>query len=140
MAFLVLFGASAGIHFGLSAIGEINPIHFAEDRTVEALKTERQYRAGHNFGCIGCSTYPEEYRPLRDPDLENALVGASPGGPELAAGGAPSSVGETAADARRPTSDLEPAGGSVGVVVTAAEQIDTGGPAPDEVTHELSKQ
>jgi hypothetical protein len=82
---LALIGAGAGVHLGWSAIGEINPLYFSKIETASFhgdLAPNRTYDPGAQVpafeqsdtpavgSCVGCRTYPVDYRPISDPAIE----------------------------------------------------------------------
>jgi hypothetical protein len=84
---LALVGAGTGLHLGWSAIAEINPVHFSSAESGSAfhgdLVPNRSWDSGPSLpgpeqadslalgsGCIGCRTYPVDYRPIPDPSIE----------------------------------------------------------------------
>lgn len=86
LGILALLGTGAGVHLGRSAIAEINPAYFdwsersssfyadltpqgSSHSAPQALSAgdEQSYS---RVNCIGCNTYPEEYRPLHDPAVD----------------------------------------------------------------------
>ena len=87
---LAIAGSATGVFLGRAAVSEINPIYFSEraDTFHGDLVAYRPqvageadiYRAGQlspaemaqalGTGCVGCRTYPEEYRPRQDPAVE----------------------------------------------------------------------
>jgi hypothetical protein len=84
---LALVGAGVGVHLGWTAIAEINPVHFSSAQSGSTfhgdLVPNRSWDSGSavpgpeqadsfalGSGCIGCRTYPEEYRPIPDPAIE----------------------------------------------------------------------
>lgn len=90
---LALIGAGAGLHLGWSAIGEINPVYFSRAHPASSfhgdLGPNRSYDSGPQMpsieqagtrapgtGCVGCRPYPEEYRPVPDPAIEQLYAPA----------------------------------------------------------------
>jgi hypothetical protein len=88
---LALIGAGAGLHLGWSAIGEVNPLYFSQIETASSFHRDlvpgRSYDPSHQLpkaeqattlelgaGCIGCRTYPVDYRPIPDPAVEQAYA------------------------------------------------------------------
>jgi hypothetical protein len=90
LAVLAVAGSVSGIYLGKAAVSEINPIYYSERPDTfhgdlvpyrpQAASEVAVYRAGQltpaeldqalGTGCIGCRTYPEEYRPQQDPAVE----------------------------------------------------------------------
>lgn len=85
MGVLALLGAVGGVHLGRSAIAEINPVHFkwkekgssfyadltpnrSFDSQPRTITEEAAPALGS--GCVGCTTYPEEYFPIHDPAVD----------------------------------------------------------------------
>jgi hypothetical protein len=90
LAVLAVAGSATGLYLGKAAVAEINPIYYSERPDTfhgdlvpyrpQAATEVAVYRAGQltpaelsqalGTGCIGCRTYPEEYRPQQDPAVE----------------------------------------------------------------------
>lgn len=94
---LALAGIGAGVHLGHSALAEINPIYYAPSPTrfhSDLVANPPSFSAPALFsdasadtpgalgtGCVGCRTYPEEYRPIHDATVDDESgVYASDGG------------------------------------------------------------
>jgi hypothetical protein len=87
---LTLIGAGTGLHLGWSAIAEINPVHFSSAEGASAfhgdlvpnrswdsapsMGPERADALALGSGCIGCRTYPVDYRPVPDPAIEQVYA------------------------------------------------------------------
>jgi hypothetical protein len=88
---IALIGAGAGLHLGWSAIGEINPLYFSKAQAASSFHGDlvpgRSYDPGPQLpgmeqadalalgsGCIGCRTYPVDYRPIPDPAIEQVYA------------------------------------------------------------------
>jgi hypothetical protein len=102
MAGLSILGAALGITLGKSAIAEINPAYFSEPeddfhadlvpyRSPDwAQANAVQYRAAQQpvivgqlgSGCVGCRTYPVEYYPRHDPEVDRYVEGGLIRAPE----------------------------------------------------------
>jgi hypothetical protein len=102
MAGLAIVGAALGITLGREAVAEINPAYFneAEDDFHADLVPQSgtgwaqvqpvDYRAVQQpvmigalgTGCVGCSTYPVEYRPKHDPAVDGYYEGGLLRAPE----------------------------------------------------------
>ena len=100
LGILAIAGAGAGIQLGHSAIAEINPIYYSQPPTrfhsdlianppsnsppqiVAAVADDPAL----GTGCIGCRTYPEEYRPIHEASLDGystAYVGEEAAAPPV---------------------------------------------------------
>src|SRR5687768_17534201 len=102
MAGLSILGAALGITLGKSAIAEINPAYFSEPeddfhadlvpyRSPDwAQVHQAEYRAAQQpvivgelgSGCVGCRTYPVEYYPRHDPEVDRYVEGGLLRAPE----------------------------------------------------------
>lgn len=88
---LTVAGSGLGVYLGKSAIGEIDPVHYSSpqpgsrfhaDLVPNRPEWDSASTAGlHNAalsrlggGCVGCATYPEEYRPVRDEAIESYIA------------------------------------------------------------------
>jgi hypothetical protein len=88
---MVLAGAGAGFHLGWSAVAEINPLYFSkveapsrfygdlapnrnDGSSAGAPIAEQADRLALGSGCIGCRTYPVDYRPVPDPAIEQVYA------------------------------------------------------------------
>jgi hypothetical protein len=80
LAGLSLLGSALGVHLGRSAVAEIAPVS-AEPKTAfhSDLVPNRSRRGAQPLAapsevaitsCVGCRTYPEEYRPVHDPAVD----------------------------------------------------------------------
>ncbi len=87
---LAVAGSATGVFLGRAAVSEINPVYFSERADTfhadlvpfrpQAASETAVYDAGRltpaelaqglGTGCVGCRTYPEEYRPVQDPAVE----------------------------------------------------------------------
>jgi hypothetical protein len=87
---LAVAGSATGVFLGRAAVSEINPIYFAERAdtfhadlvpyrpqaasdaalTDAGRLTPAELAEGLGTGCVGCRTYPEDYRPVQDPAVE----------------------------------------------------------------------
>jgi hypothetical protein len=93
-AVLALVGAGLGIHLGHSAIAEINPAYYNHDderaskfyadlapgKHDWAAVQVSELRAAETgeqllYGCVGCTTYPEEYHPIHEASLGKVYEG-----------------------------------------------------------------
>ena len=75
-----LLAAAIGIETGRSTVAEINPLYFTSLPHPERPPQSRWRAAmGRGPGCIGCRTYPEDYRPPPDPGVEALFAPASHG-------------------------------------------------------------
>jgi hypothetical protein len=119
---LALVGAGTGLHLGWSAIAEINPAHFSSGEgastfhgdlvpnrswdSAPSLGAEQAGTLALGSGCIGCRTYPVDYRPVPDPAIEQ--IDARP---EEPSGSAPAQLAtyeqEAPEEAARRKADLE---------------------------------
>lgn len=87
LAAIVVLGVTAGVQLGRAAAEEIPARYFASPegtRSFAALSpnpspeiVEPTWAASHAYegyglgaGCVGCGTYPEEYRPIHDPAVD----------------------------------------------------------------------
>lgn len=91
-ALLAVLGVGTGVHLGRSAIAEINPLYYSEPqagasyaelsgygrpREASPPAGEPEYAmAGLGTGCIGCRTYPEEYYPQTEPQVDGYAASA----------------------------------------------------------------
>lgn len=84
-ATLAIGGTGLGVFLGQSAVAEIDPVYFSSppsgsrfhadlspnpgtrDWSNQSLPDARQVSF---YDCVGCRTYPEEYRPTTDPEFE----------------------------------------------------------------------
>jgi hypothetical protein len=90
---LALIGAGTGLHLGWGAIGEINPLYFSKveaatsfhgdlvpgrshDPSTQGPSIEQSDALALGSGCIGCRSYPVDYRPIPDPDIERIYAPA----------------------------------------------------------------
>jgi len=114
IAVLALLGASAGAHLGWSAIAEIHPVHFAAESRPSLFSAGPELQspgerpsASLTSGedrCVGCWTYPEEYRPVQDAAVEGDTRNSPQGNSEEASTRLASSLAETLVElARRQT-------------------------------------
>jgi hypothetical protein len=115
VAGLSLVGAAAGLHLGRATVSGIDPIFFGETddprfhselvpnrpSTDEApLSSPEDYAAVPITGCVGCRSFPEEYRPSRDP-IVDAEINDYPASVAYAAADYAEPVGEPAPDPER---------------------------------------
>ena len=87
LAAIAVLGVTAGVQLGRAAVEEIPPRYFAPPegtRSFAALSPNRSPDVveptgaassaygdyGLGDGCVGCGTYPEEYRPIHDPAVD----------------------------------------------------------------------
>lgn len=89
LAVLTAAGSVTGLYLGHSAIAEINPAFYDEPETrfhadlvpnppgFDAPPVTRagyvspaEYGQAFGRGCVGCLTYPEEYRPVHDSSVD----------------------------------------------------------------------
>jgi hypothetical protein len=86
IAALSVAGVALGVHFGHSAIAEINPAYYSEPesryfsdlspyRSPEWAQSEPReavldFSEGLGPGCVKCPDYPEEYVPQHDPAVD----------------------------------------------------------------------
>lgn len=94
MAALALAGTGLGLYLGKSAIAEINPAYFgtpySEARFHSDLVPNRpnwdsapptlqnaDLTLGYGTGCVNCRTYPEEYVPVHDDDVDALYADAA---------------------------------------------------------------
>jgi len=70
---LTLLSAGVGAQLGRSAVAEIEPVHRVQ-REPPAVPAVQEVRASSGSGCVNCNTFPVDYRPERDPQVE-ALYG-----------------------------------------------------------------
>lgn len=146
VAALALLGAGAGVHLGWSAIGEINPVHFASsdgggrfhadlapnrsfDSPPSLLTPEQADSLAFGSSCVGCRTYPEEYHPAPDPAVE-ALY--APAQADVAPVRLAVHQEEPAEDRARRVEDLARVELYSRAPVTAEEQSAIAAPAPEE--------
>jgi len=92
LTMLALAGIGSGLYLGKSAIGEINPAHFASpyagsrfhadlvpNRSNGAPASLQQAGLATDYGsgCLGCRTYPEEYFPRHDPAVDDSIYASA---------------------------------------------------------------
>jgi hypothetical protein len=119
---LALVGAGTGLHLGRSAIAEINPVHFSSAEgastfhgdlvpnrswdSAPSIPSEQADALALGSGCIGCRTYPVDYRPVPDPAIEQIFARS-----EEPSGSVPVQLAvyqeEAAEEAARRKADLE---------------------------------
>jgi hypothetical protein len=98
LAALTLVGAGAGVYLGQGAIADINPLYFSmpggtksyaaltphnSQDVYHAAAARTDDGAGLGDGCVACRTYPEEYLPRRDAEIDAYLEGGEEPEPEL---------------------------------------------------------
>ena len=66
-ALSALLSMGIGIDLGRATIAEIDPLYFS---MLPSERVQRPTGRDSGFECIGCRTYPEEYRPRADPQVE----------------------------------------------------------------------
>lgn len=97
-ATLAIGGTGLGVFLGQTAVAEIDPVYFSSPSSGSRFHADLSPNPGSRdwsnrplpevqqasfHDCVGCRTYPEEYRPTTDPDFEAYVASYAMAEPEM---------------------------------------------------------